>query len=250
MLIDRFCLEQDGQLYLETVTRTPVNENFYRIALADELRNASRVSPKIMNLPFGELRLLLPADSRATVQYAIIPLDQLNFITQWDVKITSTGVNILCPLPAQQQGTSGPPVNPATVDKNLLWAIPGSLPTFLVVNIQGGALSIISYLNGERKLLPLPNMWPDTRLCWKNSDPPPRNAPIIDKVMRAYEGWTSSVWNGDLYKPEFEQVFQWNLDGSQRDLPVADFLIKPSDTPPELAAVYAIIEKERLHVPE
>jgi hypothetical protein len=235
---ERLVLEKDGSLYIETLERTAVNGDFKQALVADEARKIIRVSPELADVPFGKLHVIITADSSTPIQYAAVKLTHLNFHTRWNV--TLDGIS---PVPNSVGNPPGATINPATTQQTLLWQIPDNMDAWLVVYLPTASLSLATFVDGVLCNLPLPNMWSDTRLCWKLPDLLNPSVPsgLVDKITFVYTEWVHSIWNKDLYQIAFSEVFQWNTDGTQRDRPLQT--TTPANIPVELLPVYAALPR-------
>jgi len=240
------CLTDNGLLYEQTITHTAVQGDFKRLLIQDELRGSISISPAITEVRDNEpLHFLVPVNGPIT--HALIRLRTLNFHTAWVQGLAADGETKIW-VPNPNVFSSGTPaevlnsaVNPEAAAKELLWTIPDQIPTWLSINVLTNELAIMSWHNGQRALLPLPNMWSEGRLCFKPGITVPGD--LLNKAKTLYHAWVHSIWNQDLGKAAFAQTFQWDFEtGKQLDL---DFnLVPPSEMPVDLRPVWDTVEKQ------
>jgi len=247
----RYCIDHTGVVYKEVTERRPVNVKFKSKLIADELATIATMGPCVSvlhryGIPLGDLHFII--NGLGVITHGIVRMSVLNFNSRWDI------VNDVL-IPQLNHNNTGT-INPLESEKKLLWKIPNNLPTYWCVNLVGNACSIVSFHEGKRKLMPLPNMWNDSRLCWTPAND--RNPdyqkilndlsiiPALDRIVKLYDMWVDAPWNQDLAKSNFSRFFRWNREGKQiTDASMYNELMALKQTSFELDALYKIIATSR-----
>lgn len=255
----RFVLDEFGNLFEETVDQFPLEGSFRRAILLDEVKTMLVLSPvidilKTNNVVTGNLHLIL--NGSGVVSHSAVRLEALNFHANWEVK-QAEGRTFLQPVMTESSIDSNSinsALNPIYVDKNLLWVIPKELPTYLIMDNQTLELYLITFdstVNFDMRMLPVPNYFRETRLCYKVENTIKeslKKASILERIRTVYDSWVHSLWNRDLYNSDFPLAFRWEDDGRQQMYPIHQYLkpVKDVDYPPEIDSVYKLLKETEM----
>lgn len=247
--MQRFVLNEDGSMYLETIKQELLGGDFKKALINDEAKNNLSLSPIIAELKnndviTGSLRFVMSGSGECN--YATVHLKVLNFNSAWDV-VSVDGTDILQPVIIN--GNEDSTINPLEANKSLLWKIPEEFPTFLVFDWRTRDMLMATFnAANEYKLcrLPVPNYFHDTRLCYKLPDEIAvtlNDKPILERIVTMYNGWVYSAWNRDLYVDRFTKVFCWSPDGTQQWRDTGLYVDYPEGNfPKEYERVYQLIK--------
>lgn len=185
--------------------------------------------------PIGPLSAFLNGNGKI-VQY-VVQLQQINLHCPW----TEQDDKIVPVLNAGHARRTAP-LNPSTDFPELLWQVPEDHPHYLVFTPDSPNVYLVALkaINSNPCLLrlPLPNIFPDGRLCYANDA---RHKTEADRVEKYIRRWSQSQWNTDLYREGFQQMYFLKTDNGLRQNAMPNEALASIETIPETKEITEVL---------
>lgn len=225
----RLIINEDGTLVRETYESRTVTGKVKALLQKELLNDLTILTPDLGATGFASSFRMMISPKPAVGEYYLsaFQLKELNFRAPW-----KNDNGILRP----DFDSQSPDFDPASMDC-LKCPIPDFIQLWLLLelpwgksgknNLRAGLLALVPADEKPRwSILPLPNLHSDGQLCYGPLPELSRDgkAPLLD-AKKLLDTWTSSRWNGDLFKDQstkirrFNALFSWTPDGKLVEQP-------------------------------
>lgn len=228
---ERLVVYPDGRVVREVCSQTTYAGNLRDIFANEDRTIFLKLTPPLVQHPAGQVHLLFNGDPEEGAPYALIHLERVNFVTDWDIIDEQTGD--IGPV-FRRNGDTQKPFNPAVAGLDRLWwAIPSGLSVWLVVEMSAPHRAFMPvFVDSATKAAqidkrpagkvpvfrpPFPNIFDNGTLCWKpRNDGRPTGPTLIDRLNTLLDDWINGVWNLDLLTDNVNIALRWTKDGDQK----------------------------------